>query len=379
VPVGVLLSGGLDSSAVAALMVDARGEVDSFSVAFGERSFDESEYARSVAAFLGTRHHELRVTSSMAASVVPAIADVLDEPLGDGSFVPTYLLSKFAAEHVKVVLGGDGSDELFGGYPTLAAHRMIEYYERIVPWFVRANVMPKLLPRLPVSFEHFSRDFKVRRFLSGRGVPLEARHHRWMGSFLAEDKARLFQPWVSPVLTDAYAVAYQHGRECDARLPLNRILYDDMKLYLEGNVLFKVDRASMAASLEVRVPFLNRAVVEFAMTLPLELKLRRLTGKYLLKRAMADRLPREIVRRRKHGFAMPVAYWLTAELHELTRDLLAPDRLQRQGLFDPAFVNGLIDDHIARRRDNRKPLWTLLMFQLWHAKYMEGPRSIHGR
>jgi asparagine synthase (glutamine-hydrolysing) len=127
VPVGVLLSGGLDSSTVAALMVDARGEVDSFSVAFDERSFDESGYARRVAAFLGTRHHELRVTRGMAASVVPMIADVLDEPLGDASFIPTFLLSKFAAEHVKVVLGGDGSDELFGGYPTLAAHRLIEY------------------------------------------------------------------------------------------------------------------------------------------------------------------------------------------------------------------------------------------------------------
>src|SRR5262249_41409127 len=226
------------------------------------------------------------------------------------------LLSKFAAEHVKVVLGGDGSDELFGGYPTLVAHRLIEYYERVVPWFVRASLMPKLLPRLPVSFDHFSRDFKLRRFLSGRGVSLEARHHRWMGSFVSEDMPRLFQSWVSPVLSDPYAAAYQHSRECTARLTLNRILYDDMKLYLEGDVLLKVDRASMAASLEVRVPFLNRAVVDFAMTLPVELKLRRLTGKYLLKRAMADRLPREIVRRKKHGFAMPVAHWLTAELKE---------------------------------------------------------------
>ena len=372
VPVGVLLSGGLDSSTIAAFMVDGSREVDSFSVAFDERSFDESPYARTVAAFLGTRHHELRVTHGMAAALVPTIADVLDEPLGDGSFIPTYL-------HVTVALNGDGSDELFGGYPTLAAHRMIEYYERVVPWFVRANVMPKLLARLPVSFDHFSRDFKLRRFLSGRGVPIEVRHHRWMGSFVDEDKSRLFQPWISPVLADAYAAAYQHSRECDARLPLNRILYDDMKLYLEGDVLFKVDRASMAASLEVRVPFLNRAVVDFATTLPLELKLRRLTGKYLLKRAMADRLPREIIRRKKHGFAMPVAHWLTAELKELTHDLLAPDRLRRQGLFDPAYVNELVEDHMARRRDNRKPLWTLLMFQLWHAKYMEAARPAHGR
>jgi asparagine synthase (glutamine-hydrolysing) len=378
VPVGVLLSGGLDSSAIAACMVDAGSDVHSFSVAFDEPSFDESSHARKVAAHLGTRHHELRVTEGMAAAVVPNLADVLDEPLGDGSFVPTYLLSKFAAEHVKVVLAGDGSDELFAGYPTLAAHRLIEYYERIVPWFVRTYAMPKVLARLPVSFDHFSRDFKLRRFLSGRGVPLEVRHHRWMGSFVEEEKAGLFQPWIRPILPDAYAAAYQHSRDCDARLPLNKILYDDMKLYLEGDVLFKVDRASMAASLEVRVPFLNRAVVDFATSLPLELKLRRLTGKFLLKRAMADRLPSDIVNRKKHGFAMPVAHWLAAELKELTRDMLSPDRLRRQGLFDPTYVNALIDDHLARKRDNRKPLWTLLMFQLWHAKYLEGAPATHG-
>jgi asparagine synthase (glutamine-hydrolysing) len=371
VPVGVLLSGGLDSSSIAAAMVDAGSDVHSFSVAFDSPSFDESPHARRVAAFLGTHHHELRVTEGMAAAVVPKLAEIIDEPLGDSSFVPTYLLSKFAAEHVKVVLGGDGSDELFAGYPTLAAHKLIEYYERAVPWFARTYVMPKLMSRLPVSFNHFSPDFKLRRFLSGRGVPLEVRHHRWMGSFMQEDVARLFQPWTRPILGDAYAAAYEHSRRCDAQLPLNKILYDDMKLYLEGDLLLKVDRASMAASLEVRVPFLNRAVVDFATSLPLELKLRRLTGKYLLKRAMADRLPNDIVMRKKHGFAMPVAHWLTAELKELTRDLLSPSRLERQGLFDVDYVNALVENHLSRQCDNRKPLWTLLMFQLWHAQYLE--------
>lgn len=371
VPVGVLLSGGLDSSTIASFMVDAyQGRVDSFSVAFDETSFDESRYAQTVAAALGTQHHELRLTSAMAASVVPRIADLLDEPLGDASFVPTYLLSKFASEHVKVVLGGDGSDELFAGYPTLVAHRMIEYYERAVPWTLRAHAVPALLPHLPVSFEYFSRDFKIRRFLSGRGVPLEVRHHRWMGSFLDEEKRLLFQDWVAPVLGDTYAPAYRHARDCDARLPLNRVLYDDLRLYLEGDILFKVDRASMAASLEVRVPFLNRRMVDFATSLPLELKLRRLTGKYLLKRAMADRLPREIIERKKQGFAMPVAHWLTGELRELTMDMLSPERIGRHGLFNAGYVTGLVSDHVERRKDNRKLLWTLLMFELWRDRYL---------
>jgi asparagine synthase (glutamine-hydrolysing) len=217
-----------------------------------------------------------------------------------------------------------------------------------------------------------SRDFKIRRFLSGRGVPLEVRHHRWMGSFLDEEKRLLFQDWVAPVLGDTYAPAYRHARECDARLPLNRVLYDDMRLYLEGDILMKVDRASMAASLEVRVPFLNRRIVEFATSLPLELKLRRLTGKFILKRAMADRLPREIVGRRKQGFAMPVAHWLASELRGLTTDMLSPDRISRRGLFNPKYVDRLLTDHVERRKDNRKLLWTLLMFEMWHDRYLPG-------
>jgi len=373
VPVGVLLSGGIDSSAVAAFMVEAyEGEVDSFSVAYDVPSYDESRFARLVAERLGTRHHELRLSSQMAADVVPRIADVLDEPLGDASFIPTYLLARFARQHVKVALGGDGSDELFAGYPTLGAHRLIEYYERVVPWHLRTYAAQSLLKYLPVSFEYFSRDFKIRRFLSGRGVPLEARHHRWMGSFVDEEKALLFQDWVKPVLGETYARAYEHGRACDARLPLNRILYNDMNLYLEGDILFKVDRASMAASLEVRVPFLNRRVVEFASALPLELKLRRLTGKYLLRRALADMLPTPILKRSKQGFAMPVAHWLNSELKELANDMLSPDRIRRQGLFNPGYVTGLLEEHHAQRRDNRKLLWTLLIFQLWHARYLEG-------
>ena len=372
VPVGVLLSGGLDSSAVAAMMVDAQqGPVDSFSVAFDEPSVDESRYARLVARSLGTRHHELRVTGRMAADLVPRLADVLDEPLADASFIPTYFLSQFAAEHVKVALGGDGSDELFGGYPTLMAHRLIEYYERVVPWTVRARAVPRLLKHLPVSFDHISPDFKIRRFLAGRGVPLEVRHHRWMGSFLDEEKASLLQPWLRPVGGETYAPAFDHARACDARLPLNRILYDDLQLYLEGNILVKVDRASMAASLEVRVPFLNRSVVDFAGSLPLSLKVRRTTGKYLLKRAMADRLPREVLHRKKRGFAMPVAHWLTTDLKEMSLDLLSHDRVERQGLFEPAYVDGLLRDHLEHRHDNRKLLWTLLVFQLWHARYLE--------
>ena len=371
VPVGVLLSGGLDSSTIAALATEHYpGQLQTFSIGFDEPSFDESRYAQLVADRLGTKHRVLRVTSKVAAALVPNIPDFLDEPFGDSSLVPTYLLSKFAREHVKVALGGDGSDELFGGYPTLAAHKMIHYYERLVPWRVRSYLVPWLMRFMPVSFDNISLDFKIRRFLAGRGVPLEARHHRWMGSFTDDEKTQLYNQWVRPAVRDTYAEVYRHARDCDAHLLLNRILYDDLKLYLEGDILFKVDRASMAASLEVRVPFLNNDVVDFAMSLPIELKLRRFQGKYLLKQAMADVLPREVITRSKKGFNMPVAHWLTDELKDLTTDYLSPSRLARQGLFNPAAVQRLMDGHLTRERDNRKQLWTLLMFQLWAERYL---------
>lgn len=371
VPVGVLLSGGLDSSTIAALMVKLYpGTVNSFSIGFEESSFDESSYAQRVAQHLGTRHNQLILTSKMAAEMVETITDFLDEPFGDSSYIPTFLLSKFAGEHVKVVLGGDGGDELLAGYPTLVAHRLIEYYERIVPWTARAYLVPKILDLMPVSFNNLSFDFRARRFLAGRGVPLLARHHRWLGSFVDEEKEQLFLEWLKPVLRDTYTQAYLHIRECDARLPLNQILYNDIKMYLEGDILYKVDRASMANSLEVRVPFLNRAMVDFAAELPLELKLRRLTTKYLLKKSASHLLPAEIIKRPKKGFNMPVAHWLMSELRELVLDMLSEERIKQQEIFNYAYIKQLLDDHFARRRDNRKGLWTLLIFQLWYDRYV---------
>jgi len=370
VPVGVLLSGGIDSSAVTAFMVDLYpGAVDSFSISFEEESFDESRYARLASRHLGTRHHELTLTSKTAASMVADITDYLDEPFGDSSLIPTYLLSKFARQYVKVALGGDGGDELFAGYPTLKAHRMIEFYERLAPWTIRAKLAPKVSSLLPVSFSNISLDFKIRRFLAGRGVSLQERHHRWLGSFFDEEKALLLQDWIKPVLGDTYARAYQHEEQSRTRYLLNAILYSDIKLYLEGDILFKVDRASMANSLEVRVPLLNPLMVEFASALPFDLKLHNFTSKYLLKKCMARRLPREIINRPKKGFNMPVASWLTTELRPLMLDMFSEEMINRQGLFNYPYIKRLIDDHLARRRDNRKLLWTLLVFQLWYNRY----------
>lgn len=372
VPVGVLLSGGLDSSTIAALMVDLYpGKVESFTVGFEEGSFDESKYARQVAQRLNTKHNEMILTSRKAVDLVAEISNFMDEPFADSSIIPTYLLSRFARQKVKVVLGGDGGDELFAGYPTVLSHRLIGYYERLVPWVLRAYLAPRLMDKLKVSFDNISLDFRLRRFLAGRGVPLITRHQRWLGSFVDEEKASLLQGWIQPVLRETYYQSFEYARECDAKEHLNQILFNDQKTYLEGDILYKVDRASMAASLEVRVPFLNREVVHFANDLPLDIKLHRFTGKFLLKKMMKGRLPDDIINRTKKGFNMPVAYWLSGDLKELMTDMLSPSFVNRQNLFDSTYVQQLTDEHFAHRKDNRKLLWTLLMFQVWYKKYIE--------
>src|SRR2546427_2220608 len=286
VPVGVFLSGGIDSSAVAAMMTQLGGEVKSFSVGFAEHSFDESGYAREVARHLGTDHHELTLEPAMLLGLIPKLSSLLDEPLGDASVIPTYLLSDFTRRHVKVALGGDGGDELFAGYPTLQAHRLAEYYMR-APRLLREGLVEPVVRRLPVSRRNLSFDFRAKRFVSGAAHPVAERHQRWMGSFATEERSALLSREV------------QHEAKVDAAGPdpLNQVLMMDMRLYLENDILVKLDRASMMASLEGRVPLLNNDFVAYATSLPLHMKLRGLRSKFLLKRALRGILPDRILHR----------------------------------------------------------------------------------
>ncbi|MCE5333059.1 MAG: asparagine synthase (glutamine-hydrolyzing) [Desulfobacteraceae bacterium] len=371
VPLGVLLSGGIDSSSVAAAMVHhSTGKVRSFSVVFDDPSFDESRYSRLMAHRLGTEHHELRLDSDMSLRLVRDLGDYMDEPISDSSFIPTFWLTRFTSGYVKVALSGDGGDELFGGYPTLQAHRLAKYYQKLLPACIGRGLASRVADRLPVSFDYLSLDFKIRRFLMGQSAPPPVRHHIWMGSFTGPERRLLL---AGPALLDdgqVEEVALAHARASGTRDMLDQILYCDLKLFLEGTVLQKMDRASMANSLEVRVPLLNRKFLEFSARLPNEYKLHGFTTKYIMRHAMRSVLPREIVKRGKKGFNMPMAKWLTGPLRPLAEDLLSDARLKRIGLFDPAFVQGLLRDHLAKRRDNRKMLWTLLAFELWYEKWM---------
>ena len=347
VPLGVFLSGGIDSSAVTAMMTQLGGDVKSFSVGFSERSFDEAPYARQVARHLGTDHRELTLEPAMMLDLVPRLPSLLDEPLGDASIIPTYLLSAFTREHVTVALGGDGGDELFAGYPTLQAHRLATYYTR-VPRLLRRGLVEPVVRRLPVSRRNLSFDFRAKRFVAGAELPVAERHLSWMGSFPAR------------------GVVESEFAEVD---PLNQVLMLDMRYYLENDILVKLDRASMMASLEGRVPLLNNDFVAYATALPMRMKLRGLRSKYLLKRALRGILPDDILDRPKKGFGIPVAEWFRGPLREQLLSVLSPERIRREGFFEPGMVARLVDDHLAGRRDNRKQLWTLFAFESWFDGY----------
>ncbi len=371
VPLGVFLSGGIDSSAVTAMMSQLGTEVKSFSVGFAERSFDESRYARQVAQHLGTDHHQLTLEPSMLLDLIPKLPTLLDEPLGDASIIPTYLLSAFTRRHVKVALGGDGGDELFAGYPTVQAHRLAGYYNR-APRLLRKGLIEPVVGRLPVSRANLSFDFRAKRFVSGAAHPVHERHRRWMGSFTAEERTALLSSDVRDRLAAGGHVKLSELDGAELRDPINQVLLMDMRLYLENDILVKLDRASMMASLEGRVPLLNNDFVEYATRLPLTMKLRGLRSKFLLKRALRGLLPDSILNRPKKGFGIPVADWFRGPLKEQMLSVLGPERIARKGFFDGAAVAALVGNHLAGRRDNRKQLWTLFVFELWHDGYVNG-------
>ena len=371
VPLGVFLSGGIDSSAVAAFAArHAPGRLKTFSIGFEDPSFDESAHARRVARVLGTDHHEEILGPRAALDLVAGLPELLDEPLGDASLIPTYLLSRFTRRRVTVALSGDGGDELFAGYPTYRAHRLARAFA-LVPGWIRRNLVRPAVERLPVSLDNLSLDFRLKRFVEGMEFEDVERHAMWLGSFTPAEQRELLTPEALARLEapPSYGAFHEMIAHAGSAAGIERLLYLDLKGYLGEGVLTKVDRASMACSLEVRVPLLDRRVVELAASLPMNLKLRALTTKYVLKRALRGLLPSEILTRPKKGFGIPLGRWFRTELAPLLRDTCAPDVIRRGGLFRPVAVERLLAEHAAGRRDHRKKLYTLLAFQLWASRY----------
>jgi len=366
VPVGAFLSGGLDSSSVVAIMARRSDRpIKTFSIGFEEQGFDETHAARRVAEQFGTEHTEL-ILKPDVESMVEDIAWHLDEPFGDSSAIPTYMVSKLAAEQVKVVLSGDGGDELFAGYDKYRVEQRERRYE-YAPAPLR-----KLLGLIGDSMPEGA---KGRNFLRHIALSGTERYLDSSTLFKTDQKRRLFRPEFAHLLAghDPWREASAYLERADGDW-LSALQHWDLKSYLPLDILTKVDRMSMAHSLEARVPLLDHKLVEFAATIPPEFRLRNGEGKSIFKRAMRGILPDEIIDRRKQGFAVPLGHWFRGRLGGFARELLLPAGGARQEIFDRGYIAELLSMH-ERGRDLNLQLWTLMSFELWCRRFLDAPRA----
>jgi len=372
VPLGVFLSGGIDSSAVVAMMAELREgkDIKTFNIAFEEASFDESSYAQQVARHFGTDHYEERMSARRLLDIMPRVADTLCEPFADPSIMPMYLLCEFTRKHVTVALGGDGNDELFAGYDPFQAHPVGRWVGRLPRAALRA--LARAAHWLPTSRRNISLDFMIKRFLEGVVQAPSRRHCAWLGSFPPDWQRELLAPDVLAEIDPdvAYAMPDVHWGAAQNADDLHRVIYQYCKMYLQDDILVKTDRASMAHGLEARAPMLDHEFVEWAGTVPSNRKLRRLTKKYIFKKAMKGFLPGDTIERRKKGFGIPIAEWFRGPLRSHIEARLGEKSIAEMGLFRPEAVRKTIDDHLSGKRDNRKEIWTLLSFVEWHRRYM---------
>ncbi|HEX8153221.1 MAG TPA: asparagine synthase (glutamine-hydrolyzing) [Thermoanaerobaculia bacterium] len=353
VPVGVFISGGLDSSLLATLAADVIGhdKVHTFAAQFAEESYDESGDAAILARRMRTRHVPVRADEETLLEALQQVTTRVAEPLADPAILPTFLLARAARPHVKVILSGEGADELFGGYPTYLGHKIAPVY-RALPSFVR-GALRMGVNALPSSGRKVTIEYLLKRFVSDVERPWIERHLRWFGTGLTADV--LQQHVDMPEIPDAPA---RHD-------PLTGAMLVDYRSYLRDNLLVKVDRATMLSSVEARAPYLDRDLTAFALSLSPELRLRRTTTKWVLKKAAEKWLPRDVIYRRKRGLSVPIASWINGGLRAEVDRLLAPPRLRQQGIVNEPLVTRLLAEHRAMRTNHAKPLWAIVMLQYW--------------
>ncbi len=371
VPLGAFLSGGIDSSIVVSLMAKLMERpVKTFSIGFQESSYDELKYARAVANRYGTEHHEFMIRPQVL-ELTEKLVRQLDEPFGDFSIFPTYLVSKMARDFVTVTLSGDGGDELFAGYDTYRAHRFDRRFYHRLPKFVKRGIFDRLADRLPPSAKKKGSVNSFKRFVQGTRLPKELSHARWMVFLTPGERRALFTPGTLERFTAElpYETIFRHSREADGTDDVARTGYVDLKTYLADDILVKVDRMSMAASLEARVPYLDPRIVEFALGLPPDLKMKGFRTKVLLKKTFWKDLPEEVQNRDKQGFSIPIKNWIRGELKPMMLDLLSEKRIGEQGLFQPAFVSRLVREHLEGTENHSHKLWALMVFEQWFEIY----------
>lgn len=374
VPVGAFLSGGIDSSIVVSEMAKAcREPVQTFSIGFREAPFNELPAARLVAQRYRTRHTEFTVSPD-AAAVMPRLIRHYGEPFADSSAIPTYYLAQCARQFVKVALSGDGGDELFGGYYRHLAMRWADRYARL-PALIRSGLTDPLIRHWPSWLELRSGRLSLRRFLGGLRHSRQDRLFAWMAGFDESTKRMLYRSDSPLGANGCETRTYFDGlwQAVESLDGVDAMTWVDFQWYLPSDLLTKMDIASMAHGLEVRAPWLDHHLIEFALQIPAALKVRGATLKYLPRYAWRNELPREILSRRKQGFAVPLAAWLRGPLRDWMMDLVASSHTQQRGLLDARTVARLVDDHLDGRRDLAEPLWALMMLELWFRTFIDAP------
>jgi asparagine synthase (glutamine-hydrolysing) len=365
VPLGAFLSGGVDSSLVVASM----GEASTFSIGFDDQSYNELDYATRIASHLGVRQTK-KIIRSNVADLFDTLIFHLDDPIGDFSVFPTYLISRMAREKVTVALSGDGGDELFGGYETYIAQRYAHWYQYL-PNFMTRGMLPALAGRKRPTSNKKGTTNKLKRFIEGAALPASLKHARWRIFASDELKEQLFTPNAAAELITPTGQHIDDLYTSAATLPeLNRSLYVDTQSYLADNCLVKVDRMSMANSLEVRVPLLNKELVTMAFDVPPNLKIRGNETKWLLKRIASRQLPRECVYRPKEGFSIPMKHWLGTHFRPILEENLSPSRLQGDGIFEPSTIERLKQEHFAGSANHSHILWSLVVFHAWKERWI---------
>jgi len=367
VPLGAFLSGGLDSTAIVAYMARLMDQpVKTFAIGFeDDPSFNELEYARLAARALDTDHHEFVVRPD-AIDLLPKLVWHYDQPFADSSAIPTYLVAQLTREHVTVALTGDGGDELFAGYERFAAARLAEVYRR-TPQIVQ-SILARVLNGLPESTRYDGFVRRARRFAESAPFPLAERYLGWVGIFDTDFIRELLSNGADLNIVNHFQGYFQKVQEAD---PIGQLLYVNIKTYLPGDLLVKTDRMSMANSLEARCPFLDQELLEFAACIPTALKLRRLATKYILKKALKEQVPQEIIRRKKHGFGVPVGRWFRTDLKSYVREVLLGAEALRRRYFNESAIRRLIDEHQSGTRDHGHKLWALLTFEIWHRIFID--------
>jgi len=381
VPLGALLSGGIDSSLVVALMQKINSSpVKTFSIGFKEKGYDEAPWARKIATYLQTDHTELYVSPGDALRVIPKLPDIYDEPFADSSAIPTFLISQLTRKHVTVALSGDGGDEQFSGYVRYWSTKALSAVFKFLPQPVKKNlaaffsaIPPQLLekiyrqlyPFLPYRFQVANFSDKWQKSIQLLTQTSLSDIYRMTICLWSQEE--LFRLMGKAVVESTYEETFRHA---DGWPLLSQLMQVDQKTYLPNAMLTKVDRASMANGLEIRVPFLDHRIVEYSTRLSDTLKYRNGTGKYILKKILARYLPNELFERPKMGFGVPIDHWLRHELKDLLTDYLAPDRLKKENLFDPDFVQKKITAHLTGRENHQYRLWAILMWEMWRERWI---------